>query len=137
MGAETEENVNIGSHPRELKGRPLSQRGAGELEGNTVTGVGPSETKQGEPENTEEGEQGVGDISYPVHVPLNKSEFKNTMEELKDRRQSKHPTLGRPGPLYVITTQTYPGVEQGGHWAPARMWRQAGQKKGKGLSSTS
>lgn len=70
MGAETKENVNIGSHPRELKGRPLSQRGAGGLEGNKVTGVGPGETKQGEPENTEEGEQGVGDISYSSACPI-------------------------------------------------------------------
>lgn len=73
MGAETEENVNIGFHLRELKGRPLSQRGAGRLEGNKVKGVGPGETKQGKPERKEEEqeeEQGVGDISYSSACPI-------------------------------------------------------------------
>lgn len=55
MGADTEENVNIGSHPLELKKRPLSQIGAGGLEGNKVKGGGPGEAKQGRHENTEKG----------------------------------------------------------------------------------
>lgn len=55
MGADTEENVNIGFHPLELKKRPLFQIGAGGLEGNKVKGEGPGEAKQGRHENTEKG----------------------------------------------------------------------------------
>lgn len=90
MGAETEENVNIGFHLRELKGRPLSQRGAGRLEGNKVKSVGPGETKQGKPENrgrrkNRKKSKEWGTFPIPVHVPLNKS----GVQELRKNRRTE------------------------------------------------
>lgn len=55
MGADTEENVNIGFHPLELEERPLFQIGPGGLEGNKVKGGSPGEAEQGRHENTEKG----------------------------------------------------------------------------------
>ena len=46
MGAETEEHVNIGFHPLEHRGRPLTQEGAG-VGRDKAKGRGPGQTKQG------------------------------------------------------------------------------------------
>lgn len=100
MGAETEENVNIGFHLRELKGRPLSQRGAGRLEGNKVKGVGPGETKQGKPENrgrrrNRKKSKEWGTFPIPVRVPLNKSGVQEHCGRTKGQKTEQTP---HPGP---------------------------------------
>lgn len=60
-----------------------------------------------------------------LHVPLNKLEYRNTVEH-----RSEHPTPGQPDLLYIITTQGYPGEKKnslGPQWGDRQ-----GPKTGKG-----
>lgn len=65
------------------------------------------------------------DIS--LHVPLNKLEYRSTVEH-----RSELSTPGQPDLLYIITTQGYPG-ERKQPWPPERQWGdRQGPKTGKG-----